>query len=83
MIKGALTILALLSVIALPWQLSAVFILLAGTMVPLLPLACGLFAEALYWAPTLYPVPVFALTGAFATLVLYIVRGRIKASIID
>lgn len=83
MIKGALTILALLSVVALPWQLATVIALAAGTMVPLMPLACGLFAEALYWTPRLSLLPFFALSGALATTLLYFVRGRIKASIIE
>ncbi len=83
MIKGALTVAALLSVIALPWQFAAFFVLAAGTVVPLLPLACGLFLEALYWTPGAYPVPIFALLGAVATFGLYLVRGRVKASIIE
>ncbi len=83
MIRGVLTIFALVAVIALPWQLAAVLALLAGTLVPPVPLACGLLAEALYWAPNISAVPVFALSGAIATSGLYIVRGRIKASIIE
>ena len=81
--RVTLTILTFLSTLFFPWPLSAFLAITTSTMVPLLPLAAGIFADTLYYAPGAAHVPYFSFFGAVATAVAYFVRSRLSASIID
>lgn len=63
-----------------PWGLTAAFTLLATIWEPLMPLAVGILADALYYTP--HHVPLFTLMGALGTLFAYIVHRSVKTSII-
>lgn len=82
MIRGTLPILALVSTILFPWPLTAFLALLASLYEPLVPLAVGLFADTLYYTPYAGTLPLFTFYGALATFLAFVVRSRLKASII-
>lgn len=82
MIRGALAFLALASVAFFPWPLAATFALFAASLEPLLPLAAGIFADMLYFAPQAHALPFFTLAGVACTLAAFFVRSRVRASLI-
>ncbi len=82
MMRGALTILAFVSVVLFPWPLAALLALVGGLAEPLLPLAAGIFADTLYYAPASAALPWLALGGALATAAAYLVREKLAAGII-
>lgn len=77
----ALVVSALLSVILFPFVYTAVLTVLASPVLPLLPLIVSLFADILYWTPSTGAIP-FTCYGVLATGIAYLVRNRLKASII-
>lgn len=72
---------AFVSVVLFPWPLWTVVALMLGALDPIVPLAVGIFADALYYAPNLSVLPVFTLFGAVAAATSFFVRSRLKASI--
>ena len=80
--RGILTFFVFISVIFLPWPLTAVLALVSSISIPLLPLAVGIFADTLYYTPEASILPIFTLCGAVATCVAIFVRSRLKTSII-
>lgn len=82
MIRGLLTVLTFISVILFPWPLSALLALISSLYVPLVPLAVGLFADTLYYAPQANLLPLFTIFGAVISIAALFVRSRLMASII-
>lgn len=82
MMRGALTFLTLASVALFPWPLAAILALFASSLEPLMPLAAGMFADALYYAPQAHATPLFTLVGAACTLAAFFVRSRVRASLV-
>lgn len=82
MIRGTLTIFTFVSTILFPWPLTAILAIVASVFEPLVPLAAGLFADTLYYAPQSGAIPLFTLCGALLTIVAFFVRSRLKTSII-
>lgn len=82
MMKGICTVLCFVSTLLFPWPLTALLALGTALLEPLVPLALGLFADTLYYAPQAGAVPLFTLWGALATGIAFFVRDRLKASII-
>ena len=82
MMRGTFTVLSFISTVFFPWPLTIIFVLCASFFEPLVPLAIGIFADALYYAAFSGALPMFALYGALATALAFFVRSRLKASII-
>ena len=80
--RWILTLFSLVSVVFFPWPFTALLALFASFTEPLVPLAVGLFADTLYYAPSVSTVPFFTLTGAALTIVALLVRSRLRTSII-
>ena len=83
MMRKVGTLSALLSVVFFPWPLTAVLALGVAFFEPWVPLAAGLCADALYYAPQGGGMPLFTLTGAFVTALSFSVRSRLKTDIIS
>ena len=77
--RGMLTLASLISVVLFPWPLSAALALSAATVEPLVPLAAGLLADTLYYAPSASALPFFTLAGGAATALAFFVRSRLRA----
>lgn len=69
-----------ISAIFFPWPLTAALALLAARAEPFTPLAVGIFADTLYYAPSSGGLPLFTLFGAAATLTALFLRGRLRAT---
>lgn len=82
MMRGTLTIITFISTVLFPWPLTALLALAASAFEPLVPLSIGLFADTLYYVPSPGSFPVFTLYGALAAALAFIVRSRLKTSII-
>lgn len=80
--RGVYTFLTFVSAALFPWPLTAFLALALSFSEPLLPLAAGLFVDVLYYAPHAQALPLFTLSGALATVSAFLVRSRLKASII-
>lgn len=80
--NGILTIASFLSVILFPWPLTAFVAIAASFFEPLVPLAVGLFADTLYWAPDAGALPVYSFYGLAFSIVAIFVRSRLSTSII-
>lgn len=78
--NGILTIATFVSVLFFPWPLSALLALIASCFEPLVPLAAGLFADTLYYAPSAGALPTFTLYGLVVSIVAALVRSRLRAS---
>jgi len=76
------TIVAFLSAIFFPWPLTALLALLLALFEPLVPLAIGIFMDALYYVPHGSFFPAATLWGALITALAFFVRTRLKTSII-
>jgi len=70
----------LLSLFFFPWPLTVVLALCAGWFAPLVPLALGVFADALYATPQ-SALPLYTLLGAALTALALFVRARLLARI--
>lgn len=82
MMRAILTCFVLISAIFFPWPFT-VFITLASSPIdPLLPLTSGIFIDTLYYTPSLGTPPLFAIAGAFVTIIAFSVRSRIRTGII-
>lgn len=82
MMPGVLTLLAFVSTIFFPWPFTAALAVTAALFEPLVPLAVGLFADTLYYAPHAGTLPVFTFYGAVVAVLAFFVRNRLKAGII-
>ena len=82
MIRGTLAVLSFISVVFLPWVVTALLALVASIFDPLVPLAIGLFADTLYYSPQVGMIPLFTLFGALVTVVAFFVRSRLSPGII-
>jgi len=74
---------AFLSAILFSWPFTVCLALCVSAFEPIVPLAVGLFVDALYYIPSGGGLPFFTLSGASVTIVALFVRGRLKASIIE
>ncbi len=72
---------AFVSLFFFPWPLTVLMGLGAGILVPLVPLALGLLADTLYWAPGVIGVPLYTIGGALLTVLAYLVRARLLTRI--
>lgn len=79
MMRGIVTVGTLLSVIFFPWPVTAVFALLASLSEPLVPLAAGIFIDTLHYVPGQGEWPLSTMLGAIVTVLVFFVRGRLKA----
>ena len=82
MTRGLLVVAAFVSIVFFPWPFAALLALVASVSIPLLPLAAGLFADTLYYAPHAGAVPLFTLCGAALTVAAFFVRSWLSTSII-
>lgn len=80
--NGILTILAFVSALIFPWPFTVLLSIAAAFLEPLVPLAVGIFADAIYLAPHLGGFPLYTLWGAGVSLAAFFVRRRLSASII-
>ena len=82
MMRAVFALAPFLSAIFFPWPLTALLALAASFFEPLVPLAAGLFADTLYFAPQSLSLPLSTLYGALATALAFFVRARLKTGII-
>ena len=78
--RGTLTVFTFISVVLFPWPLTVMLALVSSFFVPLLPLAVGLFADTLYYAPQANAFPLYTFFGALATGAAFFVRNRLQTS---
>ena len=78
--RGVLTLFTFVSVICFPWPFTALLALVSSLIEPLVPLAVGMFADTLYYAPSAGAWPFFTLAGAVATTIALLVRSRLRTS---
>ena len=78
MIRGVLTLSAVISPVLFPWPLTVVLVLAASVLEPLTPLAVGLFADTLYYVPHAGALPLFTLGGALLSAGMFFVRARLN-----
>ena len=81
MMRGTLTIFTFISVVLFPWPLSVALGVAAAFVEPFVPLAAGIFADALYLTPHAFPV--FALGGAACSGLAFFVRSRLRTGIME
>lgn len=82
MMRSLLVILVFVSILFFPWPFAAVLALISSLSIPLLPLAAGIFADTLYYAPGADMLPFFTLYGVIVTGIALLVRSHLKTSII-
>ena len=82
MTRGILTILTFISVIFFPWPLTVLLALITAPFEPLVPLAAGIFSDALYFTPATGGLPLLSLLGAIASVTAFFVRTRLNPGII-
>lgn len=83
MIRQLGIVAAFLSVFLFPWQLWVGILFALSPFEPILPLAVGVFADTLYYAPHGSFFPVYTLFGAGLTSIALFVRSRLKTSIME
>jgi hypothetical protein len=81
--NAALSVLTLISAILFPWPLTAFLAVASSYCEPLVPLAAGLFFDALYYAPHEGSFPVFTIYGLLVSLAAVFVRNQLRTSIIN
>ena len=81
MMRGTLTFFTLVSVVFFPWPFAATLAVVSVFAEPLVPFAAGIFADTFYYTSHANTLPLFTLYGAAVTLVAFIVRNRLRASI--
>lgn len=82
MIRPALWISALASLVLFPWVVTASIACLGIVIEPLLPLVVGLLVDTLYYAPGAHSMPFYTVLGLLVTPIAYLVRNAVKTSII-
>lgn len=78
MMRAMLALAPFLSAILFPWSLTVLLALAASFFEPLVPLAVGLFADTLYFAPRSGALPIFTFYGALGSALAFLVRARLK-----
>lgn len=81
MMRAFATLLTFVSVVLFPWPLTALLAIATALVEPLVPLAAGLFADTLYWAPHT-SAPLFTLYGAVCAILAFFVRNRVRTGTI-
>ncbi len=76
--SGILTITAFASAVLFPWPLTVLLALAASFFEPLAPLAVGLFADTLYYAPGAGSLPVYTLYGLLVSGISLFVHSRLR-----
>jgi hypothetical protein len=82
MMRGIATLFIFVSVIFFPWPLVALLAVALASLEPLMPLAVGLFADTLYFAPAAQSLPFFSIAGAVVTIIAFLVRSRMRTGTI-
>jgi len=82
MIRRVFTFFSFVSVIFFPWPFTVLLVLVSSCTEPLVPLAVGIFADTLYYAPSVGTLPLFTLYGAVVTIIAFFVRSRLRTGII-
>ena len=77
-----LTFLAFVSVIFFPWPLTVLLVLADSFLVPLLPVAIGIFTDTLYYSSKTATLPLFTILGLVVTSIMFFVRSRLQTSTI-
>lgn len=80
-LTGILTVAALVSVAFFPWPFSVFLAVLASFRDPLVPLAAGLLADALYYVPHEGSLPMFTFYGLLVSVMVAFVRRALRTSI--
>lgn len=75
--SATLTVASFICAIFFPWPLTVVVALAATYYEPLVPLAVGIFADALYFVPGT-GVPLASLLGLAGTAAAYLLRSRFQ-----
>ena len=83
MMRVLLLVTTFASVILFPWPITIIFVLASSFFEPLTPLVIGIFSDTLYYSPHAYVVPLYTLSGAILTGVLFFVRSRLRTGIIE
>ncbi len=78
MMRGALSISAFVSVLFFPWPFAAILAIASAWYEPLMPLAVGVFADAVYYTIHAARLPWFTVFGAVVSAVVIFVRTRLK-----
>lgn len=81
MMPKALTLLALVSVIAFPWPFTVLIVLVTVPFEPFAPLVVGVVTDVFYY-PQHAGMPIFTGLGALTTVSILLVRSRLKTGII-
>ena len=80
MMQGILTVFTFMSAMLFPWPFTVALAFVSSFTEPLVPLAVGIFADTLYYAPHAYTLPLFTICGAILTSIMLFVRGRLRPS---
>ena len=78
----ALALAALAAPFLFPWPYAALLAFTLALAEPFAGIACGVIADALYWAPGASHAPLGTLLGFAGTLAAYLVRRFVKTRII-
>lgn len=81
--NGILTVATFLSALLFPWPLTAALAIVTSFFEPLVPLAVGIFADALYYSPASGGLPMSTIYGLSMSLLAILVRRWLSASIIS
>lgn len=82
MIRGILTLFTFVSTILFPWPFTVTLALISSFTEPFVPLAVGVFADTLYYAPQAYALPLFTLFGAVLTTVALLLRSQLRPNLV-
>ena len=80
--NGLLTLVPFVSAVFFPWPLTALLALVAALFEPLVPLAVGLFVDALYYTPGMEAWPLFTLSGLAMSVIVVFVRSQLRTGTI-
>jgi len=81
-VSAVLAFCALAAPFLFPWAYAALLAFLLALAEPLAGIACGIIADALYYAPGASHVPYGTLLGFAGSLIAYLVRRFVKTRII-
>jgi hypothetical protein len=83
MIRLCIAVCALFSPILFPFWFSVGIVGVASFFSPSVPLAVGLFADAVYYVPGVYGFPLYSVVGGMLTVSLIFIHRFVKTSIIQ
>lgn len=83
MMRIALIVSAFLSLFLFPFSFSVAMAIAAAVVAPLTPLALGIFADLLYFAPRASIVPLYTCLGALLALGAFGARKFFETSIVS